>query len=66
MNAPALAGRDDWYLASQLRNFRDGVRGAHPGDLYGDQMMMMADILPNDDDVDDVVAYLNTLSGGTD
>ena len=66
VNAPALAGRDDWYLASQLRNFRDGVRGAHPGDLYGDQMMMMADILPTDDDVNDVVAYLNTLSGGTD
>jgi len=65
VNAPALAGQNDWYLASQLRNFRDGIRGAHPGDLYGDQMMLMADILPSDDDVDDVVAYLNTLSGGT-
>ena len=65
VNAPALAGQNDWYLASQLRNFRDGIRGAHPGDLYGDQMMLMADILPSDDDVDDIVAYLNTLSGGT-
>lgn len=65
VNAPALAGQNDWYLASQLRNFRDGIRGAHPGDLYGDQMMLMADILPTDDHVDDVVAYLNTLSGGT-
>ena len=65
VNAPALAGQNDWYLASQLRNFRDGIRGAHPADLYGDQMMLMADILPSDDDVDDVVAYLNTLSGGT-
>lgn len=64
VNAPALAGQNDWYLASQLRNFRDGIRGAHPADLYGDQMMLMADILPGDDDVDDVVAYLNTLSGG--
>ena len=66
VNAPALAGQNDWYLASQLRNFRDGVRGAHPGDLYGDQMMLMADILPTDGDVDDVVAYMNSLSGGTD
>lgn len=65
VNAPSLAGQNDWYLAAQLRNFRDGVRGAHPGDLYGDQMMLMADILPTDDHIDDVVAYLNTLSGGT-
>ena len=61
LNAPALAGQNDWYVASQLRNFRDAVRGAHPMDLYGDQMMMMADVLPEDDDINDVVAYLNTL-----
>ncbi len=65
VNAPALAGQNDWYIASQLRNFRDGIRGAHTGDLYGDQMMLMADVLPTDEDVDDIVAYLNTLSGGT-
>ncbi len=65
VNAPALVGVNDWYLAAQLRNFRDGIRGAHPADLYGDQMMLMADIMPTDEDVNDVVAYLNTLSGGT-
>jgi cytochrome c553 len=26
------------YLARQLRNFRDGVRGAAPDDQYGNQM----------------------------
>ena len=66
VNAPALAGQNDWYIASQLRNFRDAIRGAHPADLYGDQMMLMADVMPADDDIDDLVAYLNTLSGGTD
>ncbi len=37
-NAPRIAGLDAVYLARQLRNFRDGVRGAAPGDLYGNQM----------------------------
>ena len=66
VNAPALAGQNDWYIAAQLRNFRDAIRGAHPADLYGDQMMLMADVFPSDDDIDDMVAYLNTLSGGAD
>ncbi len=61
VNAPALAGQNDWYLASQLRNFREGTRGSHPMDLYGDQMMMMADVLHSDDDIEDVVAYMNSL-----
>src|SRR5690606_32373495 len=38
--APKLAGMSDWYLMRQLENFRDGVRGAHPEDLYGMQMAM--------------------------
>ena len=37
-NAPRIAGLDAVYLARQLRNFRDGIRGAAPGDLYGNQM----------------------------
>ena len=61
LNAPALAGQNDWYLVTQLRNFRDEIRGAHPMDLYGDQMMMLADVLLADEDINDVVAYLNTL-----
>ena len=61
MNAPALAGQSDWYLVTQLRNFREEIRGAHPMDLYGDQMMMLADVLATDEDINDVVAYLNTL-----
>jgi cytochrome c oxidase subunit 2 len=46
---------------TQLRNFREEIRGAHPMDLYGDQMMMLADVLATDEDINDVVAYLNTL-----
>ena len=34
-NAPRLKGMSDWYMATQLKNFRDGVRGAHAQDIYG-------------------------------
>ena len=61
MNAPALAGRTDWYTVTQLKNFREGIRGSHPADLYGDQMMMMAEFLVGDQSINDVVAYINTL-----
>ncbi len=61
VKAPRAAGMQDWYLVRQLENFQDGIRGAHPDDLYGDQMMQMADILVDDQAVNDVVAYINTL-----
>jgi cytochrome c oxidase subunit 2 len=61
MNAPALAGREAWYLARQLENFKSGVRGAHPDDVYGRQMAPMAQILADSQAIDDVVAYLASL-----
>ncbi|MBT8079610.1 MAG: c-type cytochrome [Gammaproteobacteria bacterium] len=61
LGAPALVGGSDWYLARQIRNFRDGIRGASPADMYGVQMRAAASVLPDDDAVDDIVAYLNTL-----
>ena len=64
VNASRLAGLDDWYLVTQLKNFREGVRGAHPDDKYGMQMSMMAAILRTEERINDVVAYINTLSGG--
>jgi cytochrome c oxidase subunit 2 len=63
LNAPRQAGMSDWYLAAQLNNFKAGIRGEHPRDPYGLQMALMADTLKTDNAVDDVVAYINTLSG---
>lgn len=63
LNAPRQAGMSDWYLVTQLKNFRSGIRGAHKDDKYGMQMSMMAAILQSDERVNDVVAYINTLSG---
>ena len=61
MNAPRQAGMDDWYLERQLKNFKSGVRGAHPQDLSGKQMGFMARTLHDDQAIRDVVAYINTL-----
>ena len=60
-NAPALAGMSDWYLVTQLRNFRQGIRGTHPKDMYGPQMVSMAAFLADDQAIDDLVAYIDTL-----
>ena len=60
-NAPRLAGMSDWYLVTQLKNFKQGIRGAHPKDMYGPQMASMAAILADDQATNDLVAYINTL-----
>ena len=61
MNAPRAAGISDWYLLSQLKNFKEGVRGTHPADLHGKQMGFMARMLQDEQAMKDVVAYINTL-----
>jgi cytochrome c oxidase subunit 2 len=63
VNAPRQAGMSDWYLVTQLENFRSGVRGAHDNDKYGMSMSLMAAILRSEERINDVVAYINTLSG---
>lgn len=60
-NAPRLQGMSDWYLVTQLRNFRDGIRGGHPQDLHGAQMALMAAMLGDDQGIRDMVAYINSL-----
>jgi cytochrome c oxidase subunit 2 len=61
MNAPRLAGMSDWYLVTQLNNFKHGVRGANRKDMYGSQMASMAAILANDRAIDNLVSYINTF-----
>jgi cytochrome c oxidase subunit II len=61
MNAPALAGREEWYLKRQLANFKSGIRGGDSRDTYGRQMAPMAQILQDDQAIADVAAYLSSL-----
>jgi cytochrome c553 len=61
LGAPALAARTDWYLVTQLQNYKAGLRGNDPRDTNGAQMRAIASTLPDPRAVDDVVAYINTL-----
>jgi cytochrome c oxidase subunit 2 len=61
LGAPRIAGVDDWYLATELRKFRSGVRGTNPKDREGRLMRPMARALPDEDAIRNVVAYAETL-----
>lgn len=61
LQAPRLAGQEDWYLKRQLENFRSGIRGSHKADSYGHQMVLMARSLQDEQSVNDLLAYLNSL-----
>jgi len=65
MQAPRIAGVDDWYLYTQLLKFKQGIRGTAPGDTQGQTMAPMAATLPNEKAMRDVVAYISTLKPGT-
>jgi cytochrome c oxidase subunit 2 len=61
MHAPRLKGMNDWYLITQLKNFKQSYRGAHAKDDYGSQMVQMASTLTDDQAVQDIVTYINAL-----
>ena len=61
LGAPALAGQNDWYMITQLRNFRAGFRGSHQEDTYGKQMLTVSRTLRDDQEIINVVSYINTL-----
>ena len=61
VSAPALAGLEAWYLERQLRNFRDGIRGHAGDDRLGQSMALMTRGLESDDEIRDIVAYIETL-----
>jgi cytochrome c oxidase subunit 2 len=65
LNTPSLVDQDGEYLVRQLENFRTGVRGSHPSDVFGQQMRpIVAASLMSPGDAVDVVAYIATLRNG--
>ena len=62
MNAPNLNGLDDWYIKRQVNNFKSGLRGTHPKDILGAQMIPMMALLTTDQAVDDVIAYIRSTA----
>ena len=41
IQAPRLGGLSKWYIERQLNNFKQGIRGAHTGDVTGSEMQAM-------------------------
>lgn len=60
--APALTGINDWYLITQLMNYRYGIRGNNPADSYGIQMAAASQLLTDDEAIQDVVKYISTIT----
>jgi len=60
-NAPRLKGMSDWYMVTQLKNFKHGIRGSDRRDSYGPQMANVAAMLDSERMTNDVIAYINTL-----
>ncbi len=61
VEAPSIAGLDEWYVVAQLTKFQQGMRGKHPDDLPGLRMRPMAITLVHEGDVADVAAYVASL-----
>ncbi len=61
IEAPAIAGLPAWYVEAQVRNFRGGVRGAHPDDYAGLRMRPMGRMMHDDQKLVDVTHYAASL-----
>ena len=61
MNAPKLAGQSDWYVKRQIMSYKNGFRGSHKDDIYGQQMTGMVATLVDESAVDNVVAHIRTM-----
>lgn len=63
LGSPKLTGKQDWYLLKQLQAFHEGVRGSDPRDVTGGQMAALAQALPDEEAMKDVIAYIRSLDG---
>jgi cytochrome c553 len=65
LNAPPIATQSDWYLLTSLEKFKAGIRGNDPKNANAQIMRGMANTLPDEQAMKDVVAYIKSLSGQT-
>lgn len=59
IGAPRLTQLSPWYLNRQLMNFKKGIRGNHPEDEAGKEMMAMVSTL-SDDKITEIVKWITT------
>lgn len=62
LNAPNLRDLSVAYLQKQYRDFQTSRRGTHIDDLYGSQMQMMSNSLPEEETITDIFAYIRSLN----
>lgn len=61
-NAPAIAGQEEWYLVRQLEAYKNGIRGVHPKDTYGKEMVEKANAtLKEGSNIANLAAYISSL-----
>src|SRR5579871_3131348 len=65
VGAPRIAGLPQWYLASQLHRFQDGLRGKHPDDYDGLRMRAMSQQMRSAAEIDAIAAYVSSLPAET-
>lgn len=65
LHAPALVKQSPWYIKRQLLAFKSGKRGAHPDDVFGQQMAAIATTIADESAVDALVAYIEKLPRAT-
>ncbi len=58
----SLTHTSDWYLLTQLKNFKQGVRGSDARDVTGTAMRGMSMLLADEQAIKDVLAYISTLA----
>ncbi len=61
LNAPAIAGLSEKYVAAQIAKFKEGHRGGDPRDASGLQMRPMASLLTSEADIAAVAKYVASL-----
>ena len=62
LNAPKIAGLQDWYIARQLNHFKIGARGRLKQDVIGQQMRPMAMAL-DEAAINNLAVYIASLEG---
>jgi len=61
LGSPKITGQSAWYMQRQLSNFKEGIRGAAEGDVFGPQMAAMMVTLADDSAMRNVVAHVQSL-----
>ena len=61
MGAPRLVDLQEWYLVKQMQKYRTGLRGSEAQDSFGQQMAAIAKVLPNEQAINKLAAYIVTL-----